>query len=190
MIHNAFELAFLGSKSYQIPNLLANYLTEKETSIIPFKTFIWHINKIANILEHRASFKNLRAFILEMLTSVTNRLNLNIWDDSGSHQIRLLKADLVEFQCRMQAESCLNKATELYETIPQDYFFAPSVYESQNKIPGNYRPVVYKYHLQNTYNLFDWIQVFGFAELTNNAREREYAFDALGNTRLSFLFDL
>ncbi|CAF0936439.1 unnamed protein product [Brachionus calyciflorus] len=190
LIHNAFELAFLGSKSYAIPNLLSNYLTQKETSMIPFKTFIWHINKIATIIEHRSSFKNLRSFILQMIGEVGSRLNLDLWDDSGDAQTRLLKADLVEFQCRMQSAQCLNKATELFETISDDYFVSPNSGEFNNPVPPNYRPVVYKYHMQNTYDIFDWVRMYEFYEETNNVREREYAIEALGNTRLSFLFDL
>lgn len=57
-----------------------------------------------------------------MIRTVANRLGLDIWDDLGNDLLRLLKADLTEFQCRMQEEVCLNKATELFETIPEEYF--------------------------------------------------------------------
>ncbi|CAF0707260.1 unnamed protein product [Brachionus calyciflorus] len=190
LIHNAFELAFLGSKSYAIPNLLSNYLTEVETDVTPFQTFIWHINKVANIIEHRPSFKKLRGFINGMLNAVVNRLGIDIWENTGGHLLKLLKADLVDFQCRMQIESCLNKATEWFEQIPEGFFFFPDSFENINPVPGNYRPAVFKYHLQNTYELFDWIEVFGLAEVTSSVRERDYALDALGNTRLAFLLDL
>lgn len=126
LIHNAFELAFLGSKSYQIPSLLSNYLTEKETSPIPFRTFFWHINKIATLTEHRSSFKNLRAFILEMLADVLNRIGLNIWDANGDENIRYFKLDLIELECRMQSEECLNKATSFYQQISEDFFLSPN----------------------------------------------------------------
>lgn len=126
LIHNAFELAFLGSKSYQIPGLLSNYLTDKESSPNPFRTFFWHISKIVSFTEHRSSFKNLRGFILEMLADVMNRLNLDIWDTSGDENLRHFKLDLIELQCRMQSENCLNKATSYFESIPVDFFLSPN----------------------------------------------------------------
>lgn len=126
LIHNAFELAFLGAKSYQIPSLLSNYLTAKETSPNPFKTFFWHISKIVSFTEHRSSFKSLRSFILEMLADVLSRLNLDIWDPSGDENIRHFKLDLIDLQCRMQSESCLNKATSYFESIPADFFLSPN----------------------------------------------------------------
>lgn len=57
-----------------------------------------------------------------MIRTVANRLGLDIWDDQGSDLLRLLKADLVDFQCRMQEEVCLNKATELFNSITDEYF--------------------------------------------------------------------
>ncbi|RNA36671.1 endoplasmic reticulum aminopeptidase 2 isoform X2 [Brachionus plicatilis] len=188
LIHNAFELAFLGSKSYQIAALLSNYLTDKETSPSPFRTFFWHVKKIASISEHRSSFKNLRSFILEMLADVLNRLGLDIWDNSGDESIRNFKIDLIDLECRMQSEKCLNKATGYYEEISEDFFLSPS--DHQLAIPNELRPLVFKYHSQNTYEINDWINIFEFYENTNNVREREYALEALGNTRQTFLLDL
>ena len=49
LIHNAFELAYLGAKSYRIPSLLVNYLATNENSLRPWKTFIYHMNKIGNL---------------------------------------------------------------------------------------------------------------------------------------------
>ncbi len=46
----------------------------------------------------------------------------NIWDDQGSLDERLLKATLVEFSCRSYLKSCLDKATENFRSIPEDYF--------------------------------------------------------------------
>ena len=46
LIHNAFELAYEGTQSYRIPALVVNYLATIEDSLIPWKTFIYHMNKI------------------------------------------------------------------------------------------------------------------------------------------------
>lgn len=44
--------------------------------------------------------------------------------------------------------------------------------------------------MENTYEYFDWFNLYNFYELTNNVREREYTLEALGNTRLNWLQDL
>ena len=54
----------------------------------------------------------------------------------------------------------------------------------------NYRPAVYKYHLQNSYEFLDWQRLYDFYEISNNIREDEYVIDALANTRLNWLLDL
>ncbi len=34
----------------------------------------------------------------------------------------MLKINAIEFLCRFQDELCLNKATELFKTIPNEFF--------------------------------------------------------------------
>lgn len=63
LIHVAYALAYLGSKSYAIPALLTNYLEAWERELVPWRTFTWHMNKIATILEHRPGFIELQVFI-------------------------------------------------------------------------------------------------------------------------------
>lgn len=60
LIHVAYALAYLGSKSYATPAFLINYLEKWENDYVPWRTFAWHMNKIADILEHRPGFINLR----------------------------------------------------------------------------------------------------------------------------------
>ena len=54
------------------------------------------------------------------------------------HLQYLLESSAVEFLCRLQEEFCLNKATELFSKIPQEYFDSPNTinnpYEFHNKI--------------------------------------------------------
>jgi len=54
----------------------------------------------------------------------------------------------------------------------------------------NHRALAYKYHIENTYNITDWFDLANFYTKTNNLEERNYAIDALANTRLNFIFDL
>jgi hypothetical protein len=49
----------------------------------------------------------------------------DIWDDMGSLDERLLKASLAEYSCRASLKFCLSKATELFNSIPEEYFLIP-----------------------------------------------------------------
>ena len=123
LIHVAFELAFLGSKSYQIPSMLIEYLQMVEARNAPWQTFFWHIKKIVAITEHRHSFKNLRDFSIELVKVLSVRLD--VWEVRGDHEENVLKISLVDFLCRMQEEQCILKATEKFNTIPSQYFLLP-----------------------------------------------------------------
>lgn len=58
------------------------------------------------------------------------------------------------------------------------------------RLTSNLRALTYKYHLQNTYDINDWFEIYTFYSVTNDEREKEYALEALANTRWTFLFDL
>lgn len=44
--------------------------------------------------------------------------------------------------------------------------------------------------MQNTYDLNEWFDLYGFFFVTNEAREKEYTLEAIANTRQTFLYDL
>jgi hypothetical protein len=47
------------------------------------------------------------------------------------HLTSLLEATAVEFLCRLQEENCLNKISDLYHKIPQEYFANPNDVQSK-----------------------------------------------------------
>jgi hypothetical protein len=57
------------------------------------------------------------------MTELSNKWDL--WDDQGTLDERLLKASLVEYSCRANLKNCLSKATELFDSIPEEYFLMP-----------------------------------------------------------------
>lgn len=95
---------------------------------------------------------------------------------------------IAELQCRLLDADCLNKATELFNSIPDIYFIDPI--SNQNPLSTNIRAIVYKYHLQNTNNFNDWYDIYDFYAVANDLREKEYAIEALSNSRLNFILDL
>ena len=59
ILHVSYQLAYKGLISYAVPAFLSNYLEVKERNYLPWKVFTYHIDIIADILEHRPSFKQL-----------------------------------------------------------------------------------------------------------------------------------
>ena len=102
----------------------------------------------------------------------------------------MLKAALVDFLCRIQDEQCLTKSTQLFRKIPPEYFISPNDPRYNNTVSPNFRPYVFKYHMQNTEDYLEVVRLFEFYEVTSDSREKEYVLDALANSRLSFFLDL
>ena len=88
----------------------------------------------------------------------------------------------------MQDESCLKNATSQYEKINPDYFTNPS--EVQNAVAPNLRGLALKYHLQNTYEFFDWFDVYEIYGVTVDPQERAQVLSAIANTRLLWIIDM
>lgn len=59
-----------------------------------------------------------------MVYSLENKIN--IWNEDGAHQVKMLKATLFEFLCRMQDEQCLKNATERFNNLDSNYFNNPN----------------------------------------------------------------
>ena len=48
------------NKSYSTVSSLAGHMEYNEDNLVAWKTFTWHISKIARILEHRGAFHELK----------------------------------------------------------------------------------------------------------------------------------
>jgi len=55
-IYNSYLLAFAGSSTYKIPAFFTEYLFQDESSHLPFSAFIFHMLKIADILENKNQY--------------------------------------------------------------------------------------------------------------------------------------
>ena len=66
---------------------------------------------------------NFKNFGIRTTRSLANEENLeDLWDSNGTHINQMLKINAIEFLCRFQDELCLNKATELFKSIPSEFF--------------------------------------------------------------------
>ena len=53
------------------------------------------------------------------------REKIDISNDQGTDTERLLKANLIEFLCRLQESSCLKYSRERFNSIPTQHFTYP-----------------------------------------------------------------
>jgi hypothetical protein len=60
LIHVSYSLSFRGTQNYETAAYLSSYLEAQENDYVPWKVFFWHMNKIAQVLEHRVSFASLK----------------------------------------------------------------------------------------------------------------------------------
>lgn len=60
LIHSAFALAYTGIQSYATAEYLTQWLQYNEDDYVPWRAFMWHITKVAALLEHRPAFLELK----------------------------------------------------------------------------------------------------------------------------------
>ena len=60
-----------------------------------------------------------KEFGSNIVTSLFSKLD--IWNDQGSNTQRLLKANLIDFLCRMQNTECLLNATQIFKSLDSKY---------------------------------------------------------------------
>lgn len=104
---------------------MAAYLESSETNLAPWKTFLYHVDRLAILLEHRESFRNLRGFAAQAIVDAIGRLDLDIYADSADHLEELLKIEFAYQLGRLQNLNALNKFSELYRSIDPVYFINP-----------------------------------------------------------------
>jgi len=63
LIHVSYSLSYRGTQNYATAAYLSSYLEGQENDYVPWKVFFWHMNKISQLLEHRASFASLKVNI-------------------------------------------------------------------------------------------------------------------------------
>ena len=67
LIHTSFQLAYQGSTSYSNVDDLTEYLTFREKDYVPWRIFIYHINLILGLMEHRPGFEKLSVKLTKKL---------------------------------------------------------------------------------------------------------------------------
>ena len=56
IIHNSFTLAYANKFDYDIPAKIVAYLDYREQDYVPWRTFTYHVSRIATVLEHKPGY--------------------------------------------------------------------------------------------------------------------------------------
>ncbi len=65
-IYNSYLLAFSGSNTYKVPALFSSYLFQSETNHLPFSAFVFHMNKISDLMENKNQFFEINVKLIRM----------------------------------------------------------------------------------------------------------------------------
>jgi pyroglutamyl-peptidase II len=185
LIHIAYQLAYLGTKSYSIPALLNDHLKSQENEYVPWRVFYSHVSRIAALLETRTVFEQLSNFGIKITSELAE--NLNLWDDSGSHLEKRLKSIMVDFVCRMQDNKCLLNATQSFNQLDTTYFQDPN--NQVNSISPNIRLSTYRYHIQNTIDFNDWNNLFKVYINSADPQEQSNVLSALSYSKSTWILN-
>ncbi|XP_008939809.1 PREDICTED: glutamyl aminopeptidase [Merops nubicus] len=159
ILDDAFSLARAGLLNYSIPLQLTKYLT-KETDYLPWHRAISSVTYLANMLEDDTNlYSQFQKYFRNQVKPIVDQL---VWNDTGGHLERLLRASVLDFACSMDDAESLNNASQLFEGWLQG-----------KTISANLRLLVYRYGMQNSGNESSWDYMFKKYQETSLAQEKE-----------------
>ncbi|XP_067993542.1 glutamyl aminopeptidase [Melanerpes formicivorus] len=175
ILDDAFSLARAGLVDYAVPLQLTRYLTN-ETDYLPWHRVISAVTYLANMLEDDQNlYPQFQKYFLQQVKPIVDQL---LWNDSGDHLERLLRASVLDFACSMGDPESLNNASVLFE----DWLRG-------NNVPVNLRLLVYRYGMQNSGNESSWNYMFEKYQETSLAQEKEKLLYGLASVKNITLLD-
>lgn len=182
LIHDTFLLAYKGVIDYIEPLRLMKSLVKTNTNqYVIWKTFQWHWEILADIVEYRADlWTKFRNFAINDIvlssTTIDEILETNSTED---HNIKLLSGLKFSFLCRMDHEEAIEKASALFRSIPIDYFNGKDV---DIEIGADFLSTVYICHLSNVDNETDWKMMYNYYKIASSPQEQTRALVAICST--------
>ncbi|XP_009903198.1 glutamyl aminopeptidase [Dryobates pubescens] len=175
ILDDAFSLARPDLVDYSIPLQLTRYLT-KETDYLPWHRVISSVTYLANMLEDDQNiYPQFQKYFRQQVKPIVDQL---LWNDSGDHLERLLRASVLDFACSMGDPESLNNASVLFEDWLQG-----------KNVSVNLRLLVYRYGMQNSGNESSWNYMFKKYQETSLAQEKEKLLYGLASVKNITLLD-
>ncbi|CAF4388362.1 unnamed protein product, partial [Adineta steineri] len=129
-----------------------------------WRTFQWHWDTLANLVDYLPNILDkFQTFAHQQILSggetLDTILTLNPTDNDNTKLIKGLK---FEFLCRMNHADSIRKASELFKTIPIQYFNNSDIGIG---IGADFLTTVYTYHLKHDDNEADWNMMFNYYKI-------------------------
>ncbi|UJR08425.1 hypothetical protein I4U23_012695 [Adineta vaga] len=183
LLQDTFLLAYKGLIDYTEPLRIVRSLIKINTKqYVHWKTFEWHWIKLADLVGNLAdTLPQFQSFAIRQILSngetLDNILTYNPTDNDNTKLVKSLKFELL---CRMNHTDALQKASELFKTIPIEYFNNSNAMINVN---SDYLTTVYVYHMKTNDNEADWNIMYNYYRMAISPQEQTRALLALSGTR-------
>lgn len=124
---------------------------------VPWSVFLWHWNYLLPIEERSSLFYNFKQFATRQSYAAFSFSIDNLVQNVTDHRSRLMRAAIFDLLCRVQNTNALQKATDLFNKIPKEYF-TESIFETN--VGSDFLSSVVFYHLQNVNFIDEWDELF------------------------------
>ncbi|NWR66197.1 AMPE aminopeptidase, partial [Bucorvus abyssinicus] len=187
ILDDAFSLARSGLVNYSVPLQLTKYLTN-ETEYLPWHRVISSVTYLADMLEDDTNlYPRFQEYFRNLVKPIVDQL---LWDDTGGHLERLLRASVLDFACSMGDTQSVSNASQLFENWQQGKMGKDfQVLFLCFSIPANLRLLVYRYGMQNSGNESSWNYMFKKYQETSLAQEKEKLLYGLASVKNITLLD-
>ncbi|CAF1059093.1 unnamed protein product [Adineta ricciae] len=192
-LQDTFLLAYKGLIDYAEPLRLMRSLVKTNTQQhIHWKTFEWHWSTLVSLVDYLPdTLPKFQNFAIQQILSngetIDGILTLNPTDDDNTKLLKSLKFGLL---CRMNHAGALQKASELFKSIPIEYFNNSNVVINVN---ADYLTTVYESHMSVNDNEADWNMMYNYYRIAISPQEQIRALSAIcatkNTTRLNRLLE-
>lgn len=145
LLDDAFNLARAGHLGYDIALDMTLYL-EKEKEYLPWESSASDLSYISDMLEFTGDFSYFQDYIVKKVDTTYKSLG---WNDTGSHNERLLRSTIISLACGNGHQECLLEARKRFRAWLCN----------NTVIPPNLRSVTYRYGMKDV-NTQEWMIVW------------------------------
>uniref|UniRef100_A0A8C3SSD0 Aminopeptidase n=1 Tax=Chelydra serpentina TaxID=8475 RepID=A0A8C3SSD0_CHESE len=177
LVDDVFSLARAELLNYTVPLNLTKYL-QNEEDYLPWNRVISAVSYVRDMLgDDTELYPRFKVHFRSLVKPIASKLGWND-DETGSHVMRLLRADVLGFACSMDDPDALNNASSLFYS-----------WLDGTSPPVNLRLLVYRYGMQNSGNETSWNYMFQKYQSTSLAQEKEKLLYGLASVKNITLLD-
>ncbi|CAF1112484.1 unnamed protein product [Adineta ricciae] len=182
LIQDTFLLAYRGLVDYIEPLRIIQSLVKIDSKqFVIWRTFQWHLEVLTDLVEFLPNlWPKFKEFAIKQIflsrSTIDDILETNSTDD---HNTRLIKGIRFAFLCRMDHKDAIKRASELFRSIPVEYFNGGQV---DTNISADFLSTIYICHISNYDNASDWEMMYNYYKIAVSPQEQTRALIAISST--------